>query len=389
MFADQYLQMKAMKHFSIFTFILVSCMLFISCAKDTDGDAAGSGQTNAPKIKSVSSQFNGKAVYGYPIVIKGENFSTQPGGNVVLFGKETVTELIDFSATEITVIAPYISGYNSRMKVVSDGVESNEEILKYDQNKCDSVVIFKDAKVETIREGIVWTSTETTWLGEPRSLNVLSIMPSEINKIGIHYQSLYGTTTSKQATSLGAVAAINAAYYGGTAHDGFVRVDGVVKVAGGRDCSSFFADGAFMIDDNVPSICPVNGNAGAEALSSKNVVGSGPLLMQNGNTQAVNMTSDHNTTAHPRTAIGVTKDKRVLFVTVDGRFPGLAVGMPSDLLARYMKILGAYFALNLDGGGSTTMWIKDKGVVNHTSQGGTSSWNNPTERSVGSIIYVK
>jgi exopolysaccharide biosynthesis protein len=63
--------------------------------------------------------------------------------------------------------------------------------------------------------------------------------------------------------------------------------------------------------------------------------------------------------------------------------------MSSELLAKYMKILGAHAALNLDGGGSTTMWIKDKGVVNHTSQGGTGSWDNPKERSVGSIIYVK
>jgi exopolysaccharide biosynthesis protein len=163
--------------------------------------------------------------------------------------------------------------------VVSDGVESNQELLKFDQPKCDSVVIFKDAKVEKIREGIEWTSTVTTWLGEPRSLNVLSIKPSELNKIGIYYKSKYGTSTSSQAKELGAVAAINAAYYGGTSHDGFVRVDGVVKVAGGRNCSSFFADGAFTIDDNVPSICSVNGNAGAEALASKNVVGSGPLLV--------------------------------------------------------------------------------------------------------------
>ena len=376
-----------MKHYSILTFILMSCLLLVSCGKETEG--SGPEQPNAPKIKSVSSQFNGKAVYGYPIVIKGENFSTQPGGNAVLFGNQTVTDLIAYSATEITVIAPEISGYNSRMKVVSDGVESNEEILKYDQIKCDSVLIFKGAKVEKIREGIVWTSTVTTWLGEPRSLNVLSIKPSEINKIGIYYKSLYGTSTSSQAKDLGAVAAINAAYYGGTAHDGFVRVDGVVKVAGGRSCSSFFADGAFTINDNEPAIFSVNGNAGAEGLSAKNVVGSGPLLVQNGNVQAVNMTSDHNTTSHPRTAIGVTKDKRVLFVTVDGRFPGLAVGMSSELLARYMKILGAHAALNLDGGGSTTMWIKDRGVVNHTSQGGTSSWDNPVERSVGSIIYVK
>lgn len=374
------------QQYSIIAFILFSVIAVLSCTKTPDG---GDSQVDGPKIKSVTTKYSNLAVYGHPIVIKGEKFSTQEGGNVVVFGNETVTDLISYSETEITVNAPFVSGYNVMMKVVADGVSSNQKLLKFDPPKCDSVMIFKDAKFEKIREGIEWTSTVTTWLGEPRSLNVLSIKPSEVNKIGIYYKSLYGTTTSSQATSLGAVAAINAAYYGGTTHDGFVRVDGVVKVTGGRSCSAFFANGAFVIDDNVPAIHSVTGNAGAEALPYDNVMGSGPLLVYNGNAQAVNMTSDHNTTSHPRTAIGVTKDKRVLFVTVDGRFPGLAVGMSSELMARYMETLGVDTALNLDGGGSTTMWIKDKGVVNHTSQGGTSSWDNPVERSVGSIIYVK
>lgn len=378
-----------MKHYSVFTFIIIASILLFSCDKVNKGGETGEGQENKPKITSISSQFNGKAVYGCPIVIKGQNFSTKPGGNIVMFGSKEVKELIAFSAEEITVNVPHLSGYDLMLRVVCDGVKSNDKLLRFDQQKCDSAAIFKNAKVEKIREGIVWTSTTTTWLGEPRSLNVLSIKPSITNQIGIYYKSLYGTSTSSQATDLGAVAAINAAYYGGTAHDGFVRVDGNVKVKGGRDCASFFANGAFMIDDNEPAICAVNGNAGAEALPSKNVIGSGPLLVMDGTVQAVNNTSDHNTTSHPRTAIGLTKDGRVLFVTVDGRFPGLAVGMSSELLAKYMKILGAYSALNLDGGGSTTMWIKDKGVVNHTSQGGTGSWDNPKERSVGSIIYVK
>ena len=378
-----------MKHYSFITFVFITIISLMSCTKGSEGSEAGAEQVSAPKIFSISSKFSGKAVYGQPIVIKGENFSTQPGGNVVVFGKQEVTDLIAFSANEITVNAPRIATYSLMMKVVSNGVESNERALSYDQQKCDSVVVFENAKVEKIREGIVWTSTTTTWLGEPRSLNVLSIKPSETNKIGIHCQSPSGTSTSRQATAMGAVAAINAAYYGGTNHDGFIRVDGVVKVAGGRSCEAFFADGAFVIDDNVPAIHSVNGNAGAEALPSENVVGSGPLLMLNGTVLNVDNTSDHNTISHPRTAIGVTRDGRVLFATVDGRFPGLAVGMSSVLLARYMKLLGAYSALNLDGGGSTTMWIKGKGVVNHTSLGGTSSWDSPKERSVGSIIYVK
>ncbi|GAB4195361.1 MAG: hypothetical protein Kow00105_09600 [Phycisphaeraceae bacterium] len=65
------------------------------------------------------------------------------------------------------------------------------------------------------------------------------------------------------------------------------------------------------------------------------------------------------TTQHPRTAIGVTADNRLLLVTVDGRQPGFSEGMSLDELARFMIELGAVQALNLDGGGSTTMAIAD------------------------------
>jgi exopolysaccharide biosynthesis protein len=42
--------------------------------------------------------------------------------------------------------------------------------------------------------------------------------------------------------------------------------------------------------------------------------------------------------------------------------------------------------MNLDDGGSTTMWIKGKGVVNHPPDG---AWDALKERKVGSIIYLK
>ena len=74
-------------------------------------------------------------------------------------------------------------------------------------------------------------------------------------------------------------------------------------------------------------------------------------------------------------------------MTIDGRFPGQAVGMPTPLMQEFFTILGAKSALNLDGGGSTTMYIKGKGFVNHGSDG--SNWTNPTERKVNSIIYLK
>lgn len=65
------------------------------------------------------------------------------------------------------------------------------------------------------------------------------------------------------------------------------------------------------------------------------------------------------TTAHPRTAIGITKNHKLLLVTVDGRQPGISEGMPLNELAQLMIELGAVQALNLDGGGSTTLAIAD------------------------------
>jgi exopolysaccharide biosynthesis protein len=65
------------------------------------------------------------------------------------------------------------------------------------------------------------------------------------------------------------------------------------------------------------------------------------------------------TTAHPRTAIGYTADNKLVLVTVDGRQPGVSEGLPLDELAQLMIELGCVQALNLDGGGSTTMAIAD------------------------------
>ena len=58
---------------------------------------------------------------------------------------------------------------------------------------------------------------------------------------------------------------------------------------------------------------------------------------------------------HPRTALGWAPDGRLLLVVVDGRQPGYSAGMTLRELARTMRALGATDALNLDGGGSSTL----------------------------------
>jgi len=83
---------------------------------------------------------------------------------------------------------------------------------------------------------------------------------------------------------------------------------------------------------------------------------------------------------HPRTAVAKLKDGKFLMITVDGRQPGVSVGMNLQELAEYLLSIGATDAMNLDGGGSTTMFLDGK-VVNTPS-------DKEGERKVGDAIVV-
>lgn len=71
---------------------------------------------------------------------------------------------------------------------------------------------------------------------------------------------------------------------------------------------------------------------------------------------------------HPRTVIGVTSARKALLVTVDGRQLPYSAGMTLVELTALMSRLGATEALNLDGGGSTTMVVGTR-FVNRPSDG--------------------
>jgi hypothetical protein len=67
-------------------------------------------------------------------------------------------------------------------------------------------------------------------------------------------------------------------------------------------------------------------------------------------------------TRHPRTIIGRDREGDTWLVVVDGRQPGRSVGMTLDELTAFARRIGLVDALNLDGGGSTTMVVKGKTV---------------------------
>lgn len=101
------------------------------------------------------------------------------------------------------------------------------------------------------------------------------------------------------------------------------------------------------------------------------IISGGPYLVKNGDIY-VDMTAQKLGSVggrNPRTAIGYTKDNNLIMLTADGR-EGASIGLTLNELANLMKELGCVNAMNLDGGGSTVMYVKGKVVNKPAVQGG-------------------
>jgi exopolysaccharide biosynthesis protein len=121
-------------------------------------------------------------------------------------------------------------------------------------------------------------------------------------------------------------------------------------------------------------------------LTPRAIVGGWPRILQDGVNVAADAATQEGTISrnaearHPRTAIGFSRDgKRLWLYVVDGRSTA-SVGMTLVELADAMRQLGAWQAMNFDGGGSTAMVIN--GAVMNTP-------SDPTgEREVGNAVLV-
>lgn len=81
-------------------------------------------------------------------------------------------------------------------------------------------------------------------------------------------------------------------------------------------------------------------------------------------------------TRNPRTAMGLSRDRRKLVLAVvDGR-TARSAGMYGTELAELMEELGAWQAFNLDGGGSSEMWVRGRGTVSAPSDGASRAVAN-------------
>lgn len=133
---------------------------------------------------------------------------------------------------------------------------------------------------------------------------------------------------------------------------------------------------------------PVTVTLGLRPRRPAEAVGGHPVLVRDSAvTAAARDTSAFAVTRHPRTAVGLADDgQRLLLVVVDGRQAPWSAGMSLAELAALMQALGSREAINLDGGGSTAMVVRDPQtgelvVVNRPS-------DREGERPVGNALAI-
>ena len=257
--------------------------------------------------------------------------------------------------------------------------------------------------------------------GAKQNVNVL-----EIDLDNPDYSIVFNCSTPADSTSAvaereGAVAAINGTYEMDAV---YVRTDGTnhAEVTLASDHLRYWKHNGAIVGDGGRKVAIVNGageyspatpQAGDAAielykkLSERNLLAGAPMLIDDyepvgASFVPINLTDfspyeyedyrRHQGVRHPRTAVAVTEDNDLLLIVVDGRSSS-ASGMSARELTNFIaRHFNPRWALNLDGGGSSTMYLRGYGnaynnVINNVAE--KDDDGTTVQRKVRTHILVK
>jgi exopolysaccharide biosynthesis protein len=257
--------------------------------------------------------------------------------------------------------------------------------------------VFVNAKWDTkkIKGGLVWKHYQfrNNLFKSNQNINILEIKPKRKVKLALGYSAKKLKTVSEFAQEEQALAAMNGGFFdiknGGPVD--LIKVEGIGlapnQLAGHGDRVEH-QQGALVFDKGALTIAKWDGSPNWESKLSGDVMVAGPVLAYKSNYNQVDTNSSFVKARHPRTGVAVTKN-RILLITIDGRNDN-AAGMSLTEMTKIIKWLKALDGINLDGGGSTTMWVKgqtENSVVNYPTD--NKKWDHEGARKVANVVLVK
>jgi len=247
---------------------------------------------------------------------------------------------------------------------------------------------------EKIAPGLTWKSSHTL-LNDSIAQNInLLIINLRKRKISLVYNPLENMNTSKQAENAGAIAAVNAGFFNISEGGSVTYIKSGGKIVdtdtSGKWIRNVNMSGSLLIDKSGHVfIDQVRTNAWYDGQTEyPEILVTGPHLISAKEKKLLPSTP-LVINSHPRTALGNKGNHRIIIITIDGR-TDQAKGMTLSELTNLMLSLRCHDAVNLDGGGSTTMWICCKpyeGVVNMPCD--NKKFDHAGERAVSDILVIK
>lgn len=227
-------------------------------------------------------------------------------------------------------------------------------------------------------------------------LFVIEIPARSHRRLAFTYDTLR-TEVSALASRHNAYAAINGSFFDMEKGNPvcYLRIDGqeVGENTPGKEDTinrKYYQYASIAMRNGRPAlVVPDSNRKWEESLKDSNIMTTGPMLIQKGVPVPQRDDRTFVTHRHNRTALGIKEDGTTILLVADGRFKHQAEGLSLFELQRIMRWLGCTEAINLDGGGSSTMYVHDKphgGVVNYPSDNGQH--DHEGERPVSNAILV-
>lgn len=246
----------------------------------------------------------------------------------------------------------------------------------------------QNAELNSDSISIVQINTDTLFNSHQR-ISLVSLPKTALNKhsINIAYKQSVLLKTSQFAENKNAVVAINGSFFdvdNGGSVTYLEMHDSVISLTRSPELKWAFPKslitGAIVLTKTNELIIQ---SAKTDEFYEKSkeesfVLVSGPLLIENSISQELADMSFTNK-RHPRSCLCNTKES-IIFISIDGRSKQ-ADGMSLIELQKFLHNLDCIDAINLDGGGSATLWAKDQGIINMPS-------DKKGERAVANALVI-
>lgn len=373
--------------------LAVSILVFFGCKKD---DVSDISQLNGRfSIESVIIEKD--ATYQLPFQISRKlgpyedyDFVTDPYKLVPVFSNTAVLSyvgkgIVRATASGSTDVKIWLNGKFIKMSVTVAGtpVDPGKPMDP------DSLALANAPwNWKTASTGVVTGYANFRLFDKMASISIAHYPESKLALFIAYHTGSQCMTTSQAGKDAGAAVAINGSFFNTSTlvANTFYASKGTAICNKALDTRSNGIVGIYSGGHNVDITAAQTAKFTTYTSTYAEVIASGPVLLQSGEMYS-NPHNDFNDTSHPRSIIGKDKNGEIWMIVIDGRFPGQGEGASIEECSKICKFLGLYDAINLDGGGSSSLWTPSTGVINHPCD--NKKWTHDGERKDPTIFVAK